>query len=59
MRESGYLLVMEELPVRDADLEDWMLYWYVYARVQEGRMIRAGAVLSFHTHELADWEGGD
>jgi hypothetical protein len=50
---------MEELPVRDADLEDWMLYWYVYARVQEGRMIRAGAVLSFHTHELADWEGGD
>ena len=35
-RDVGYLLVMEEVQVRDADPEDRMLYWYVYARMLEG-----------------------
>jgi hypothetical protein len=59
IRDVGYLLVMEEVPVRDADPEDRMLYRYVYACVQEGRMLRTGVVLLLHTRELADWERGN
>jgi hypothetical protein len=56
MRDSGHVLVMEEVPKRDADLEDRVLYWHVQLHRQEGRMLQTGMILSFYTHKMADRE---